>query len=143
MLLKSMRLIVIELKQSLKVFTDNKRKYEDWEIEPNFEGGFNSDKRFILNITIEVIRTIGIQHATIKVLTSFELDLASDRTSPESDEEFLEYASFQQIAVAHARALFLREARGTKFANSIVPMDALYHALQKVKLAFSGSGRSN
>lgn len=135
MKIKSIRLIAVETVNSLKIFNDDSRLYAAWEIEPEFEIGLNDEDKYIQNIEISLIKTIGIQHASIKVLTSFEIELGDNEYIPKTDQEFLEYASLQQISIAHTRAFFLKEAMGTKFSGEIIPFDNLYNMLQKIKLA--------
>lgn len=143
MQLKSMRLIAVELTQSLKVYIDTKREYGEWEVEPSFSIGYNDAGQIIQNIEVEVIRTLGNQHAIIKAMTSFELELHTKEFVPDNDQSFLEYASMQQIAIAHARTFFIRETRGTKFAGELIPIDALEHAFRKIKLAVFNVDRMN
>lgn len=76
-------------------------------------------------------------------MTSFELELHTKEFVPDNDQSFLEYASMQQIAIAHARAFFIRETRGTKFAGELIPIDALEHAFRKIKLAVFNVDRMN
>jgi hypothetical protein len=140
---ESIKLIVVELTQSLKIFVDASREYNDWEVQPTFTIGFNNQNELIQNVEVEVLRTIGKQHAKIKAMTSFEIKLASKEYIPTTEQDFIEYASFQQVAIAHARALFLREARGTKYEKGLIPIDSFYLALQKIRLAVFNTGRLN
>lgn len=143
MQIKSIQIISVELTQSLKIFTDASKEYGDWEVEPNFKIGLNDDNKYVQNVEIEVIRTIGNQHAKIKVMTSFILELKSKEVAPTTDQDFLEYASFQQVALAHTRAFFIREAMGTKFAGHLLPFDRFYDAFEKIKLAVFNNDRLN
>lgn len=137
------RLVDVVLSQSLKVYTDTSEKYEDWEAAPVFTFGHTNEGDFIQEIRIEIVRTIGSQRAKIIVTTSFEIGLTGDIYKPTTEENFIEYASMQQIALAHARAFFIRETRGTKFADGILPVDSFFHAVQKIKLAIFNIGRLN
>jgi hypothetical protein len=139
----SIRLIAVELTQSLKVYTDTKREYGDWELVPEFSVGYNEDGQCIQNLEVEVIRTIGTQHAQIKTMTSFELELADKDHIPSNDQDFLEYASLQQMGIAHARAFFIRETKGTKFAGDLIPMDCFGPAFEKVKHSVINAIRNN
>src|SRR6266542_4626113 len=137
----SIKLTGVVLLNSLKVFTDTSREYGEWEVEPEFTIGFNDNNQCIQNVEVEVIRTIGIQHASIRTKTSFELVLGTKEYIPATDEDFEAYALFQQLSIAHTRAFFLKETRGTKFQNGLIPVDSNYHAIQKVKFAVFNTNR--
>lgn len=143
MIIKSIRIIATELTQKLKVFTDSSIEYGPWEVEPDFGIGYNPDGVLVQNIEVEIIRTIGNQHAQIKVMTSIEIEVGSKEYIPTTDQNFLEYASLAQIAIAHARAFFVRETIGTKFSGELLPIDNFGKAFERIKSAVFNQTRLN
>ena len=141
--LRTMRIISVGLTQSLKVYTDTKEQYGDWVVEPDFNIRKDDNNKYIQNIEILLIRTVGTQHAKIKVLTTFELELGSDDLVPSTERDFIEYAAMQIMAVSHARAFFIRETIGTKFSGALLPADNFQETVSKLKLAIANINREN
>jgi hypothetical protein len=140
--IKRIKLIALEVTEPFKVSAGTKI-FNGWEVEPRFTTGYNIEGKCIQNIEILVVRFTGLERAEIKVMSTFHMQLASEEYRPTTDEDFLEYAGMLQIAIAHARAFFLKEATGSKFADAIIAFDSFPDVFQKVQLAFINSDRVN
>ena len=141
--IKTIKIISVGLTQSLKIFTNTKEQFGDWTVEPDFNIKLDNENNWIQHVEVLLVRTVGTQHASIKVLTCFELGLSSNNLVPTTENDFIEYASMQLISLSHARAFFIRETIGTKYSGALLPMDSFYVTINKLKLAIANINREN
>lgn len=130
----SFRLIAVELTQPLKTVRVS-GDVSNWETEPKWTIGKNSEGQTIQNIDFTLTRTKKTQRGTIKVRTSFLLKLGKEDFKPTTERDFEVYTFFATLAMSHARAYFLREAKGGPFDGDILPADYSEGIRKKLVLA--------
>lgn len=108
-----------------------------WEGVPTYRIGPNTDGKIIQHVDYPIIRTKKTHRATITVRTSFSLTLNTPEYKPKTDEDFEVYTFFAILAMSHARAFFMREAKGTPFEGDILPADYITGIRNKLVLAVS------
>ena len=131
------RLVAVQLIQRIKTMSISEVT-EPWALEPVFTLGFNDAGKTIQNVEYTIIRQKNNKQATIKTMTSFELNLATKEYKPTTPQDFEAYTLFSQVAVAHSRAYFLLEARGSIFEGDLIPFEFNEHQTIKLKAGLSG-----
>src|SRR6266487_173397 len=118
--IRAFKLIAIELIHGIKIKTIPFTKDDIWICEPTFEIGFNNSNEIVQNIEYAIIREQNSKQATIKTRTSFMLWLGTKEYKPITENDFEFYTLISQVSLAHTRAMFLREARGTYFDGDLI-----------------------